>query len=489
MIPQYAVAQNRPDIVVFDGDTFCAADASIAYRIPRVARVGTGLRDAYTNPVYTPQYGSALSVHMDWRARLANAALLVLSRQVIGPMVLPGLYAKHRQHWLRVAAHLTREAETAGTDSRRASRAGDDVQHEVRHSALSSHNGIVVDEAEFNVELTWDGWPTLFNTHWGLEHARPLAPFEHAIGHCTDFEAAASRPLPAHVAAWLDASDVPVVYVALGTLGVVSADHGRGMLSVLAAAARSSRHFRFLWSVPAAQRSNLPNELVARSAAAEEYFAAHNKDSESTDDSPPNSSAGAQFASPGSVLLVSWVPQVAALVHDRTAVFLTHGGMNSIGDGTYAQTPMLCMPLFSDQPDNCQHAADHGYALVLRRSEVLGAHNDSDAARIVEDRLLRLHVDASFRDAIRVAWARDVAAGGVPTAIRVIEATAAEPYEGRLHLLPRIYTQPWYQRRGLDIAAAVIMVALLAGLPCCVCCRVAVSCLRYCRSCKTGAVQ
>ncbi|RYG51227.1 hypothetical protein EON66_10990, partial [archaeon] len=33
---------------------------------------------------------------------------------------------------------------------------------------------------------------------------------------------------------------------------------------------------------------------------------------------------------------------------------MTHGGMNGVAEGTYARTPMACLPLFSDQPDNCQ---------------------------------------------------------------------------------------------------------------------------------------
>jgi hypothetical protein len=38
------------------------------------------------------------------------------------------------------------------------------------------------------------------------------------------------------------------------------------------------------------------------------------------------------------------------------AAFFTHGGMNSVAEATFAHVPMLCMPFFSDQPDNCVHA-------------------------------------------------------------------------------------------------------------------------------------
>ena len=42
--------------------------------------------------------------------------------------------------------------------------------------------------------LPWDGVPTLYNSHWGLEHARPLAPYEHLIGHTNDFARDAAAP-------------------------------------------------------------------------------------------------------------------------------------------------------------------------------------------------------------------------------------------------------------------------------------------------------
>ena len=44
--------------------------------------------------------------------------------------------------------------------------------------------------------LLWDGVPTLYNSHWGLEHPRPLAPYEHLIGHTNDFAGDAGKPLP-----------------------------------------------------------------------------------------------------------------------------------------------------------------------------------------------------------------------------------------------------------------------------------------------------
>ncbi len=45
--------------------------------------------------------------------------------------------------------------------------------------------------------------------------------------------------------------------------------------------------------------------------------------------------------------------------------------MNGVAEATYAHTPLLCVPLFSDQPDNCAHAADAGFAAIARPADII----------------------------------------------------------------------------------------------------------------------
>lgn len=166
----------------------------------------------------------------------------------------------------------------------------------------------------------------------------------------TDFAAAAAEPLPAHVRCWLQASPgVPVVYVALGTLAVLPP----ALIAALHEGMAASRRFRFLWVFPASQAGLLPQGSRA-AADTQAWLAAHGSDTRGSDDcraeaAPPPPAAG-------SVLLSDWLPQVAALSHASVAAFLTHGGMNGVAEATFAHTPLLCMPFFSDQPDNCVHA-------------------------------------------------------------------------------------------------------------------------------------
>ncbi|RYG51226.1 hypothetical protein EON66_10985 [archaeon] len=266
VMPQYEAlgAHNRPDVIVFDADTFCAMDMSIRYQIPRVARVGTGPRDIYTTPLYLPPYTSGQSIFMSSGERIMNAFMHAVIRWIITPAILPPLMTQFRGRFGGVTS--------------------------------ASHPDA------FRPDLPWDGVLTLFNTHWGLEPARSLQPFEHLVGHTTDFELDADKPLPPRVAAWMQESGTPVVYVGLGTLSVLP----QSFLTAFARALAGSARFRFIWSVPVAQQANLPAHMREYSAA----WTAHAADGKTL---PPSIAAG-------DVLLVPWVPQLSMLMHNRVRV-------------------------------------------------------------------------------------------------------------------------------------------------------------------------
>jgi UDP:flavonoid glycosyltransferase YjiC (YdhE family) len=175
------------------------------------------------------------------------------------------------------------------------------------------------------------------------------------VGHTTDFAREAAQPVDATLARWLALPGAaPVVYVGLGTLSVLPP----ATLLAFASAMRASTFCRFVWAVPAAQQA----ALAPADRACSEAWA---------------SGDAAAAAAPGCALLVGWAPQLALLTHPAVAAFWTHGGMNGVAEGSYARTPMLCSPLFSDQPDNCQRLDDRGMGLRLDPAALTPAAADA----------------------------------------------------------------------------------------------------------------
>lgn len=448
LLPHYLAlpTDEWPEVIVFDADSYCGLDLAHALRIPAVARVGTGLRDAHSTPLYVPLYSSGKEAPKSLMQRLTNAALLTLSRHVISPVLLPRIYSRDRARFVAQAdAHFA----SLGIGPPRVDVPG---AHPSAVADFLSHRG-----SAMRHDLLWDGQHALYNSHWGLEYPRPTFPFEHAIGHTTDFVGDAAQLLPKHAQAFLDgalAENVSVVYVAMGTLSVLPPAWMRSLASAICDAVTSADgRVAALWVVPSAQQADVP---VCRRVGDKGL--------------PP-------------VLLADWLPQTAALRHGAVKAFVTHGGMNSVGEGTFAQRPMLCIPLFSDQPDNCARIADRGLGEALPAR----VNNGGIQSGVFGSALHRL-IDGgqSYQATLRRAWDANVAAGGVDRAVRVIEAAAREGYGGHLAHIPAIYYQPWYQAASLDvwITAAVAIIIFIKALLRLVC-RVDRSCDCK-RTCKGG---
>jgi len=437
-----------PGVIVFDGDTYCAMDVSVAWGIPRVARVGTGPRDAYTTPTSIPIFSSGLPPDMSLFQRAINTLSLLLSRLLIAPYLLPWLYSGHRNAWAEWVRE--RHGEAAAATSKNIS------AHLPAFTLGNSPNVSMGWELPFmKAHLPWDGWPTLFNTHWGLEPPRSLAPYEHLIGHTNDFEGDGRKPLSKGLLAWLASSNTPVVYVGLGTLSILS--HAT-LLSLSEALLASSHEVRYVWSVPTSQHSLLPSRLRL---ASERAACALGGLESSSPVSSQSCEAGGASSSPNSttssILLLPWAPQLSLLLEEGVSAFVTHGGMNGVAEGVYARLPLLCVPLFSDQPDNCARAEHKGFAKSLTLSPSLtpsqwwGAlgpllASSPNPASGEEER------SATMTGALQEAWVRNIGAGGAHRAVAIIEETASLAYSSHISaLVPREHFWPWYKRWAWDV--------------------------------------
>ncbi|MFC8366787.1 macrolide family glycosyltransferase [Streptomyces sp. NPDC057239] len=114
---------------------------------------------------------------------------------------------------------------------------------------------------------------------------------------------------------------------------------------------------------------------------------------------------------PDNVLVRAFVPQPEVLA--RAALFVTHGGMNSVNEAMNAGVPLLVVPQGADQP------------LVARRIVELGAglsvRTEDASAETVNVLARRLLTEPRFRDAAAALRIAQREAGGPPRAADELE--------------------------------------------------------------------
>lgn len=71
---------------------------------------------------------------------------------------------------------------------------------------------------------------------------------------------------------------------------------------------------------------------------------------------------------PSNIIMERFVPQLEVLQH--SALFITHGGMNSVSEALYYHVPMVVIPQSMDQPWNAARVAELGAGKVLTNAQV-----------------------------------------------------------------------------------------------------------------------
>ncbi|HYF65184.1 MAG TPA: nucleotide disphospho-sugar-binding domain-containing protein, partial [Herpetosiphonaceae bacterium] len=118
---------------------------------------------------------------------------------------------------------------------------------------------------------------------------------------------------------------------------------------------------------------------------------------------------------PANIAIHPWLPQTAVL--KRAALFVTHGGMNSLHDGLYCGVPLLLVPQQEEQTLNARRVAELGAGIVIKK--------DRAAAPLIRSAAARLLGTDSFRAAAQRLGATLREAGGAARAADEIEALLA----------------------------------------------------------------
>lgn len=114
---------------------------------------------------------------------------------------------------------------------------------------------------------------------------------------------------------------------------------------------------------------------------------------------------------PANVLPLRFVPQLEVL--PRAALFVTHGGMNSVNEAMYAGVPMLVVPQGADQPMTAARVVELGAGLSLGTGDVA-----KGSVRALARRLLH---EPGFRTAAAALRAAQHEAGGYRRAADELE--------------------------------------------------------------------
>uniref|UniRef100_A0AC34QFZ1 UDP-glucuronosyltransferase n=1 Tax=Panagrolaimus sp. JU765 TaxID=591449 RepID=A0AC34QFZ1_9BILA len=70
------------------------------------------------------------------------------------------------------------------------------------------------------------------------------------------------------------------------------------------------------------------------------------------------------------VFTAKWLPQNEILEHEKLLAFISHGGMNSVTEAATKGVPMICIPVFGDQPHNAQMMKDRGVGVIVQKDNI-----------------------------------------------------------------------------------------------------------------------
>jgi len=70
------------------------------------------------------------------------------------------------------------------------------------------------------------------------------------------------------------------------------------------------------------------------------------------------------------IFTYDWLPQNDILDHKKLLGFISHGGMNSVMEAASKGVPLICIPIFADQPHNAKMLEEKGTGLIINKNEI-----------------------------------------------------------------------------------------------------------------------
>ncbi|KAH8552729.1 hypothetical protein BGW37DRAFT_454810 [Umbelopsis sp. PMI_123] len=154
-----------------------------------------------------------------------------------------------------------------------------------------------------------------------------------------------------------------------------------------------------------------------------------------------------------------WAPQFAILMHPSTAVFLTHGGANSIFESLYSRTKMLVHPFFTDQPTNARMLHLTGVGLSYNRKTVKATEIADMLRRVVEDEGSYFQKNVDRLSAVVQLRAADAIRNGAAVVEEVLFSSDKDELP-HLHVASR--NMNYFKANNVDIQ--LLLITIIGGV-------------------------
>lgn len=273
----------------------------------------------------------------------------------------------------------------------------------------------------------------LINNFFGFEPARPLGPLVRFIGPIMP----SSYPSLDEATAIFLQSHQKVAYVSFGHHASPVLSDITKVLVALLDSVESGVLDGFIWA--SVSLPSFPQEIVSSSGRT------HN-----VTDMIQN---GAKYEH---YKFTKWAAQFAILIHPSTAMFLTHGGANSIFESLYARTKMLVHPFITDQPANARMLQLSGAALTYNRKTVKASEIAHLLRRVVEDEDKKFQKNVDRLSAIVQLRAADAVRNGAAVVEEVLFASDKDDLP---HLYVASRNMSYIKANNIDIALLLIAIA------------------------------
>ncbi|KAG2179794.1 hypothetical protein INT43_003577 [Umbelopsis isabellina] len=276
----------------------------------------------------------------------------------------------------------------------------------------------------------------LVNNFYGFEPARPTTPLVRFIGPVMqktfqDLEADHQQFLGNHR---------KIAYVAFGHHAIASHAEFEQVLTALIESVERRTIDGFVWAI--VKRSLLPVSVTT-----------HRGSHVNVTDIMENPEKYPHYLFP------KWAPQFAILSHPSTAIFITHGGANSIFEGYFTGKKMLAHPYFADQPSNAKLLVSTGAGLDYDRRNLNASEIVHKIERIVTDENGKFAMNAKRMSALVQIKARDAARNGA-SAVEEVLFTAIDDKVPHMYLPSR--NMSYLKAMNLDIKIMLLSsIALL----------------------------